>query len=107
MVNIMEVCVEGFESIKAGLSSGVYVLINFGRVVWVGKAKNVLAKLQAHTMQPSGWARNPFTHVEFDDALIRRCRVDQLEEVYQEVCSTIAWAPPTPRQVVLPFRRRA
>lgn len=93
-----------FANAKAVLSSGVYVLRNYGRVVWVGKAKNVAAKVYGHLAKPAKAFQRP---MEFDDLDIRPCRVDQLDEVWEATCEELGWAAPQVAQFVTPMRRRA
>lgn len=80
--------------LSKALRSGVYVLRLRGRVVWVGRAKHLLAKLHGHAAQKRGPALAwlPAQPIEFDSCAARTCRVDQLDEVYQEVCREVGWA---------------
>ena len=94
-----------FDDATAVLASGVYVLRLRRRVVWVGRAKRVLEMLVTHTK------RLPFGRtLEFDSVAVRRCRVDQLDEVWAATCSEVGWIRGTPEVVAMAdriVRRRA
>lgn len=86
-----------FASIGVGLGSGVYILTNYGKVVWVGQGKCVLAKVYAHLAGRQGKglpALNLWRPMEFDDVQVRTCRVDQLDEVFRATCIELGWHLP-------------
>jgi hypothetical protein len=78
----------------AVLGSGVYVLRNYGRVVFVGKAKCIAAKVYGHMAKKQSQVELFFRRMEFDGVEIRKCRVDQLDEVWCDVCLELGWSAP-------------
>jgi hypothetical protein len=72
------------------LRAGVYVLRNYGRVVYVGRARRVIAAVNLHMSRPKGsgtWT------LEFDSVEVRSCLIDHLNRVWAETCEEVGWRP--------------
>jgi hypothetical protein len=83
--------------LEVPIRAGVYVLRNFGKVVWVGKGKCALAKVYAHMANRGAEdvpTKSLFQRLIFDSVQIRVCRVDQLDETFREVCVEVGWCAP-------------
>jgi hypothetical protein len=76
------------------LYPGVYVLRYCGHVTWVGTAKVLGAKIYAHQRQLRGQKPIPGLPsypIRFDQVQVRRCRIEQLDENFEEVCQLVGW----------------
>lgn len=103
--------------VRAILGSGVYVLRARGHVVHVGQGRSILAKVYGHAVKPNGgnFPWSPAKPIEFDDIEVYKCRVDQLNDLYFEVCVKVGWTLPgatvstlrAATEVVTKMRRRA
>lgn len=77
------VVIEGFVEVSAILRAGVYALVRDGAVVYVGKSKRMLARIEAHR---SLWGRRsapwlPIKGVLFDEIHVMPCRVEDLDRI--------------------------
>lgn len=83
---------EGFTEASAWLKAGVYALAYHGEVVYVGKAKCLMARVNTHRQL---WARMqkgerierwiPVKGIRFDEVFIRPCRPDLLDQIEREM----------------------
>lgn len=79
---------EGFTDVSGLIRCGVYLLLQRGRVVFVGKAgKSMLAKIAAHRSlarkSVPDWL--PIKGIPFDQVLIKTVHPDQLESTYLDL----------------------
>lgn len=76
---------EGFKDISEILRSGVYVLILRSRIVYIGKSKNLYARIYSHryaaTKEKRGVRLPSFMPkgIQFDEVQIFPARLDQLD----------------------------
>lgn len=81
---------DGFSEVSEVLRCGVYALAREGVVVYVGKAKRMLSRIEAHR---SNWGRKAMPAwmpaslrgVLFDQVFIRPCRVEDLDRIEAEM----------------------
>lgn len=78
------------------LYPGVYVLRYCGHVTWVGTAKVLGAKIYAHQRHLRGQATGrvpglPTHPVKFDQIQTRRCRIEALDDNFEEICQLVGW----------------
>lgn len=83
---------EGFLDASAMMQGGVYVLVHRREVVYIGKAKNFLARIYTHR---SVWGRQrkgdkiaswlPVKGVIFDQIYLRPCRPEVAEALEREL----------------------
>lgn len=83
---------EGFSDASAILRSGVYALVAKGRVIYVGKSKSMIARINSHR---SIWAAKrrgrkvadwlPIPGLLFDEIHIRPCHVDRIDALEREM----------------------
>lgn len=74
------------------IRAGVYILRNYGKVVWVGQGLCALAKIYAHLTNKG--ITSPFHRLAFDSAQVIPCRVDQLDELHRRTCIELNWNAP-------------
>ena len=74
------------------IRAGVYILRNYGKVVWVGQGLCALAKIYAHLTNRG--VTSPFHRLAFDSAQVIPCRVDQLDELHRRTCIELNWNVP-------------
>lgn len=97
---------EGFIEVTPILRCAVYALVKNGRVIYIGKSKKPLARLNAHRRR---WAdkRKKVPLVEalsnipgllFDEVHIRPCREDQLDYLEREMIDR--YRPPVNKNLV-------
>ena len=97
-----EATVTDLLDVSAIAKPGVYVLSLRGRVVFVGRAKSMLARIYAHKVQQRGkptpdWS--PAKPINFDAIAIHPCLIDLLDEVYNQTCIDLGWSE-LPRSLV-------
>lgn len=84
---------EGFAEVSEVLSAGVYALCAKGKVIYVGKSKKPLARINAHRRK---WIdkrkRVPMADqffsgpgVLFDQVFIRPCRIEDLDRLEDQM----------------------
>lgn len=83
---------EGFTNASDVLRSGVYALCAKGVVIYVGKSKAMLARINSHR---SIWAAKrkgrtvpdwlPIPGLLFDEVHIQPCRLDQIDRLEREM----------------------
>lgn len=97
---------DGFVEVTPVLRCAVYALVKHGRVIYIGKSKQPLARINAHRRR---WAdkRKKVPLVEalsnipgllFDEVHIRPCREDQLDAVEREMIDR--YRPPVNKNLV-------
>lgn len=83
---------EGFTDISASLRSGVYALIAKGQVIYVGKSKAMIGRINAHRKKWIDKRRKvpgadwiPIPGLLFDEIHIRPCRLEDLDRLEVEM----------------------
>lgn len=83
---------EGFVEISPCLKSGVYALVAKGKVIYVGKSKSMIARINAHRRKwidkRKGSKASDFIPIPgllFDEIHIRPVPLDQLDRVETEM----------------------
>jgi hypothetical protein len=78
---------QGFIEVSEVLRSGVYALLLKGEVVYVGKSKCMLSRIEAHRglfrRRAPSWM--PIKGVQFDQAYVRPCPVAMLDALELEM----------------------
>lgn len=86
---------QGFADCSEILRSGVYALVKGNRVIYVGKSKSMIARINAHRRawidrrKKEAWITNVLgiPGLLFDEIHIRPCPVHLLDELEQEMIS--------------------
>lgn len=85
---------EGWVDVSETLSAGVYALVYRGTVVYVGKAKRMLSRIETHRQVWAQRRRGKISWlavarsvqgVMFDEVWVRRCRVEDLDSLEREM----------------------
>lgn len=83
---------EGFVEVSAVLRSGVYALIDFGEVVYIGKAKDVYVRIYSHRYsykrkQAGKDVAERFVNkaIRFDKVFVRTCVPSDLDRIEREM----------------------
>lgn len=83
---------EGFLDSSAILRSGVYALVAKGVVLYVGKSRSMIGRINTHRRKwidkrkgvpGADWI--PIPGLLFDEIHVRPCRLDQLDELEREM----------------------
>ncbi len=103
---------EGFVEVTAILRAGVYALVRDGVVVYVGKGKRMLPRVEAHRgnwgrKAVPAWMPVSLRGVLFDQVFVLPCRVEDLDRIERGMIDlykpryNIALKAPTPATTAL------
>jgi excinuclease UvrABC nuclease subunit len=103
---------EGFVEVTPILRAGVYALVRDGRVVYVGKGKRMLPRVEAHRgnwgrKSVPAWMPVSMRGVLFDQVFVMPCRVEDLDRIERAMIDlykpryNIALKAPTPTTTAL------
>lgn len=83
---------DGFDDVSKTLRCGVYILVARGQVIYIGKAKSMLARLNTHRRK---WADKrkgnkladfiPIPGLLFDEVHIRPCTIETIDALEREM----------------------
>lgn len=85
---------EGFTDVSQVLRAGVYALVKNGRVIYVGKSKRMLTRLDQHRSAYSAKRQGKMSWIIenlgipgllFDEVHVRPCLVDDLDMLEREM----------------------
>lgn len=81
------------------LGAGAYVLSRRSAVVYIGRTKSLLARLHAHRRARAGHLPRVLAGlapgISFDSVQIIPCRVDELDSVFDAVCTEYGYTRQT------------
>ena len=82
---------EGFTDVSGLLRGGVYMLLHYGTVVYVGKSKVMLGRIYSHRAAWGRKSRKPITGnipargILFDQILVQPCPADRIDALEAEL----------------------
>lgn len=87
---------DGFLDVSPTLRAGVYALVSHGRVIYVGKSKRMLSRIDQHRAAYSAKRRKGanaswitdtlgIPGLTFDEVHIRPCRLEDLDAIEREM----------------------
>lgn len=81
---------EGFEEVTPILRAGVYALAKDGVVVYVGKSKRMLARIEVHRSQwgrksAPAWMSGMARGILFDQIFVQPCHPDAIDALEAEM----------------------
>lgn len=84
---------EGFIDVSASLRTGVYALVSKGVVIYVGKSKAMLARINAHRKafadkrKGEGWIAEKLgiPGLRFDEVHVRTCPAHEVDALEREM----------------------
>ena len=95
---VVQIQLEGFAEVSPILKAGVYALVKNGVVIYVGKSRQVYARLYAHRSTAGRAARAklngkpspiptwlPAKGFVFDQVFVRPCTLDQLDSLERDM----------------------
>lgn len=76
---------QGFSDVSQVLKQGIYALVAGGRVVYIGKAKQPLARIYTHRSnarkRSPAWLSDLAKGIVFDEVHVMPCHPDQIDEL--------------------------
>jgi len=80
-----QVELQGFADVSAVLGQGIYALVAQGKVVYIGKAKQMLARVYTHRSnarkRSPAWLSDLAKGIVFDEVHVMPCHPDQIDDL--------------------------
>jgi excinuclease UvrABC nuclease subunit len=84
----------GFLDMSVLLDSGIYVLLDRGRVVYIGQSKLMLRRMYEHALAKGKLARwapgRGKVRFRFDEVFVRPCQIHELDRLEAELIAQYA-----------------
>ena len=81
----LEMELQGFANVSVVLAGGIYALVAQGKVVYIGKAKQMLARVYSHRSNARkrhpAWLSDLAKGIVFDEVHVMPCHPDQIDDL--------------------------